>query len=100
MGRTKPITIGQKSFKTQAEGKNFIKELLNSQPLKIPIPEPHHSFLCSLLALHPQASEKIGAGIKHFTVEPALHGTRCFYLTRIDGTRDDFSTGKCVKGSE
>lgn len=100
MGRSKPITIGDKSFKTQSEANAFIKEVLNSQPLKTPIPEPHDSFLRSLLALHPRATEKIGAGVKHFTVEPAMHGTRCFYITRVDGTRDDFSTGKCVRGEE
>ena len=98
MGRRKPITVGTKSFKTQTEANNFIKELLNTQPLKTPIPEPHHSFLCSLVELHPRASEKIGAGIKHFTVEHAIHGTRCFYLTRIDNTKTDFSAGKCVRG--
>lgn len=96
----KPITIGDKSFKTQSEANAFISELLNSQQLKTPIPEPHHSFLCSLLDLHPRAKAKIGAGVKHFTVEPAKGGTRCFYITRVDGTRDDFSTGKCVRGTE
>ena len=100
MSRIKPVVVGGKSFRTQAEAKSFIKELLNSQPLKQPIPDPHHSFLCALVALHPRASEKIGVGIKHFTVEPAAHGTRCFYITRIDGSRDDFATGKCVRGSE
>ncbi|MFP5210842.1 MAG: DCL family protein [Acidobacteriota bacterium] len=68
--------------------------------MKTPIPEPHHSFLCALLVRHPRATEKIGAGIHHFTVEPAAHGTICFYLTRVDGTRDDFATGKCVRGEE
>lgn len=100
MGRSKPISIGDKSFRTQGDAKDFIKELLNSQPLKTPIPEAHHSFLCSLVELHPRATEKIGVGIKHFTVEPATHGTRCFYITRTDGTRTDFSTGKCVRGRE
>lgn len=97
---TKPIIVGDKHFRTQTEVKAFIKELLNSQPVKVVIPEPYHSFLCALLALHPRATEKIGAGIQHFTVEPALHGTRCFYLTRVDGTKIDFSTGKCVRGAE
>lgn len=100
MGQSKPITIGNKLFKTQSEANAVIKELLNSQPLKTPIPEPHHSFLRSLLDLHPRAKAKIGAGLKHFTVEHAKGGTRCFYITRVDGTRDDFSTGKCVRGSE
>ncbi len=100
MGRNKPIAIGNKQFRTQTEANNFIKELLNSQPLKTPIPEPHHSFLCSLLAVHPRAAEKIGPGVQHFTVEHAMDGPRCFYVTHVDSTRTDFSTGKCVRGSE
>src|SRR5438874_8667238 len=100
MPRGKPLTIGGKSFDTQKDANLFIQKLLNSQPLKTPIPEPHHSFLCSLLARHARAAEKIGSGLKHFTVEHAKGGTICFYLTRVDGTRDDFSTGKCVRGSE
>lgn len=98
--RSKSLTIGAKSFESQKAANAFIQELLNNQPLKTPIPEPHHSFLCSLLALHPRAAEKTGAGVKHCTVEPAMHGTRCFYITRVDGTREDFSTGKCVRGRE
>ncbi len=39
----------------------------------------------------------IGAGVKHFTVENAKGGTQCFYITRVDGSREDFSTGKCLK---
>jgi hypothetical protein len=100
MARSKPVTIGEKSFDTQKAANLFIRELLNSQPLKVAIPEPQHSFLLALLSLHPRAAEKIGPGIKHFTVEHAAHGTRCFYLTRVDGTRDDFSTGKCVRACE
>lgn len=100
MARSKPLTIGNNHFATQTEAEDFIKQLLNGQSLKTVIPEPYHSFLCALVALHPRATEKIGAGVKHFTVEHALHGTRCFYITRVDGTKTDFSTGKCVRGRE
>ena len=100
MPRSKPLTIGEKSFATQSSANLFIKELLNSQPLKVTIPEPHHSFLVALISRHPRSKEKIGPGIIHFAVEPALHGTRCFYLTRIDGSSTDFSYFKCVRGSE
>jgi hypothetical protein len=100
MGRAKPVTIGERSFGTRNDANGFIQELLNDQPLKVAIPEPHHSFLCSLISRHPHVTEKVGPGIQHFTVEPALHGTRCFYLTRVDGTKTDFSYLKCVRGNE
>jgi hypothetical protein len=88
------------SFPTQKAANHFIQQLLNSQPPKAIIPEPLHSFLVALVSRHPRAGEKIGVGIRHFTVEPTLHRTRCFYLTRTDGTETDFSYFKCVRGSE
>lgn len=96
----KPVDIGTMRFRTQTAAVFFFRELLNSQPLKVPIPEPHHSFLCDLLSAHPRAKEKVGTGIQCFTVEHALHGTRCFYITRVDGSRTDFSFYKYVRGRE
>lgn len=100
MSRSKPLTIGEKSFETQGAANLYIKELLNRQPLKVILPEPQHSFLFALLSRHPRAMEKIGPGIKHFTVEHAAYGTRCFYLARVDGSDTDFSYLKCVRGVE
>lgn len=96
----KKITIGEESFTTQKAATIFVRDLLNCQPLKTAIPEPQHSFLCALISRHPNAAEKIGVGIQHFTVEFAMHGTRCFYLTRVDGSRTEFSFYKCVRGAE
>lgn len=98
--RVEPLTIGGESFHTVRAAELFIQRLRNCQPLKTPIPEPHHSFLCALLARHPDATGKAGAGIRHFTVEPAMHGTRCFFLTRVDGTKTDFSYFKCLRPGE
>lgn len=100
MSRSKPLTIGDTSFKAQAAANLFIRELLNGQPLKVAILQPQHLFLLALLSRHPRAAEKIGPGIKHFTVEHAQHGTRCFYLTDMDGSKTDFSYLKCVRGVE
>jgi hypothetical protein len=51
-----------------------------------------------LLNKHARASEKIGVGVKHFTVEKAKGGTQCFYITRLDGSRFDFSFMNCLRG--
>jgi hypothetical protein len=100
MSRSKPLIVGEEQFKTQKAANSFLQELLNTQRLTEPIPEPQHSFLRALLSRHPRATEKIGPGIKHFTVEHAQHGTRCFYLTPVDRTKADFSYFKCVRGAE
>lgn len=100
MSYRKPLSIGEKSFKTRKDANLFAKKLLNSQPIKVPIPEPQHSFLVALLFLHPRAKEKIGPGVRNFTVEHARHGTRCCYVTRIDGSKAHFSYLKCTRAAE
>ena len=99
MGRGQQVTIGQISFETRNAAVRFLEDLLYGQSLKVPIPEPHHSFLTALISRHPLAKKKIGKGIDHFTVEYSVRGGRCFCLTRTDGTKTDFSFYECVRGS-
>ena len=100
MSRSKPLSVGTMSFPTQKAAVAHIQGLLYSQLLSAIIPEPLHSFLVALVSRHPRSAEKVGPGVEHFTVEAALYGTRCFCLTRVDGTRADFSFLKCVRGAE
>lgn len=94
----KPITIGTRTFDTKGAATEFIQEILYRHPLLTPIDGPDHAFLLDLLSMHPRAAEKIGVGVKHFTVEKNKGGTQSFYIIRVDGSRDDFSFGKCLKG--
>jgi len=94
----KSHTIGPHTFKTQAVAVAFIQEVLYRHPLLEAITGDDHAFLLELLKKHPRAAEKVGAGVKHFTVENAKDGTRCSYITRADGLRPDFSFMKCPRG--
>jgi hypothetical protein len=96
----KPLTIGTRTFDTQAAAVEFIREVLYKHPLLAPIDCADHAFLLELLSKHPQAAEKIGVGVKYFTVENAKGGTQCFYITRIDGSQSDFSFMKCLRGRD
>lgn len=92
--------IGTHTFDTQAAAVRFIQEVLYRHPLLEPIKGDDHAFLLELLKKHPGAAEKIGSGVEHFTVETAKGGTKCFYITRIDGSRSDFSFKKCLRGRD
>lgn len=94
----KSHNIGPHNFDTQAAAVAFIQQVLYRHPLLEPITGDDHPFLLELLKKHPYAGEKVGVGVKHFTVENAKGGTRCFYITRIDGSRSDFSFMKCLRG--
>jgi uncharacterized protein DUF3223 len=69
MSHAQQLTIGQKIFETRKAADRFVRDLLYGQPLKIAIPDPHHSFLSALISMHVRAEEKIGKGINHFSVE-------------------------------
>ena len=73
----KPQTIGSHTFATKGAAEEFIKAILHRHPLKAPITGEDHEFLIDLLKKHERAAEKIGAGVKHFTVENAKGGTQC-----------------------
>lgn len=53
-------------------------------------------FLKWLLENHKEKATKIGCGIASFGVEKTLWGNYGFFLTRVDGTRTDFSFVECV----
>jgi Protein of unknown function (DUF3223) len=97
----KPVTIGIYSFKTKAAAKDFIRDTRDRYPQDgVRIQGSDEVFLHSLLALHPEASDKIGSGISHFTVEtdPEFRRTRHFTIHRTDGSSTDFSFNACLDG--
>jgi hypothetical protein len=52
-----------------------------------------------LIAMHPEASRKIGVGIDHFKiVRNALRAGRGIKLVRTDGSEENFSYKRCVSG--
>jgi hypothetical protein len=96
----KPITIGRWTFNSQAAAITHIQEVLYRRPLLTLIDGDDREFVQALLSKHAHAAEKIGIGVKYFTVEKAKGGTQCFYITRLDGSRSDFSYMNCLRGRD
>lgn len=88
-------------FKTKTAAKKFFKSILNSYDDGDFISNPqHHTALLALLSNHPEATIKIGEGVKEFDRDRAPdHKTSCFYITRIDGSRTDFSYPTAINGA-
>lgn len=57
------------------------------------------AFLHDLVAMHPEASEKIGSGIAGFRVASDGRLGVCFWIDRSDGTSTDFSFVRCLSPS-
>jgi len=83
-------------FNKKGDALNFFKEMLNGYGLGDKVSAHDQSVLLLALATHPDAVEKIGVGIDHFTVEKADYNTRCFWANRSDGSSVKFSYKSCV----
>jgi len=102
MGRRVEVVIGPYVFKTKKEAKETIIAVKNVYPDGEVLREPEHSLILELIAKHPRADEKIGCGIREFSVGPDIefNKDRCFYLKRLDGSASDFSLHKCIDGEK
>nr|AJA90757.1 DNA-directed RNA polymerase IV largest subunit [Cycas revoluta] len=64
------------------------------------LPEADKSIVVKALLYHPRSKAKIGIGVQEIKIgcNPAFSGSRCFTLVRMDGSIEDFSFHKCIKG--
>jgi hypothetical protein len=96
----KTICIAGHEFRTKRAAKEFIAALRDRYADGVTIPDPDSIFLDELLAAHPEAFDKTGCGISHFTVatETVFGRTRHFVVHRTDGSCTDFSFHSCLDG--
>ena len=94
----KPITIGSLHFAKRGDATSFLQTMLNRYDIGDRVGAADEEVLHAVLALHPNADEKIGCGVKHFSVRSADFGTRCFWINRPDGTTEKFSYKTCIRG--
>jgi hypothetical protein len=91
------VAVGDLTFPTKSAATEHFRQMLYRHEIGEEIPEPDHSELRWLLAKHSDCSEKVGVGVKSFSVRWAEFGTRCFEVVRIDGSRIDFSFRWCLR---
>jgi hypothetical protein len=96
----KPAIIGDLTFPTKGEAKKFFGDIRHGYPDGTRLGPEDEGLLRALLCCHPEAADKIGAGIAHFSVETDTHygQTRHFTLHRLDGSSTDFSFIACIDG--
>lgn len=88
-----PVYLAGLTFPSKSAAKAEIQRILHSYQRKDAVEDEQHvAILLDLVQRHPQADEKIGAGIVSFYVDKAPDWqTSCFYLRRVDGTITHFS---------
>jgi hypothetical protein len=87
-------------FSAKYRARQHIQGILRRNRLSRVTNPEEHEFLVHLLQRHPDASDKIGVGISHFTVDESYHTTPpityCFHVHRTDGSSTDFSYRLCM----
>ena len=91
--------IGDRSFRRKADAEDFIRIVRDRIRDTTIVTEEDDDFLRDLLALHPDAEAKVGAGVKTFTVRQNYGNTEGFWILRTDGSNTDFSFKKCLFGA-
>jgi hypothetical protein len=98
MGKGVTIEIGENIFPTKKKALEFYKQILNSYEPNNELSDEDFDLVFNLLKIHPNSVQKVGAGISKLTVERDEYNTKCFHLTRIDGSKEHFSYMKCING--
>jgi hypothetical protein len=96
-----PVTIGDQNFDSKKAALEAIRGIRDRYPDNVALEVDDDRFVRCLLALHPEADQKIGAGVSHFTVatEAEFGGrNRHFVVHRILGGPTDFSFVHCLHG--
>lgn len=91
MGKKIPVTLGSEHFDKKGDAIDFLNAMLNRYDVGDRVSAVDAVFLEAALARNPEAEEKIGPGIKDFSVRTADYGTKCFWVNRTDGTTVKFS---------
>ncbi|CAM8945724.1 unnamed protein product [Rhodiola kirilowii] len=62
-------------------------------------PKDEEEVFNKLLVYHPHCEEKIGLGLDNIMVDwhPVYGRSRCLFVVRKDGSREDFSYWKCLR---
>lgn len=95
----KPVVLDTICFASRKEANSFFSAILNAKTIGQELAGEEFESVFSLLASHPSAAEKIGPGIDALYVGKGFHkNSRCFHIRRIDGSTENFSIGKCLRG--
>jgi hypothetical protein len=92
------FSLGGVLYPTKTAATARLRAILNNAPLSREITdEADFATLLDLIHLHPEAEEKIGAGVRSFEVRvDPVWKTRQFWVLRDDGTETDFSFVVCL----
>ena len=91
MGVKIPVTLGPLHFEKKGDAIAHLNAMLQKYDIGDKVSASDAVILEAALARHPEAKEKIGAGVKDFSVRSADYWTKCFWVNRMDNTTEKLS---------
>ncbi|WNZ81627.1 DUF3223 domain-containing protein [Pseudomonas sp. P108] len=91
--------LGPFEYKSKKELLDRLKDYLHSAPTGVITNKLAVKKMHLLIAMHSEASRKIGVGIDHFKIVRSVLGAgRGIKLVRTDGSEEGFSYKRCITG--
>ncbi|CAI2372682.1 unnamed protein product [Moneuplotes crassus] len=97
----KQYTIAGTTYMNINKVKSKAKTIMNIKDDGQKLEGYEEEFLKEIIKHHEKHDEKM-KDFSHFIVDehPSYRNTRCFFVVRADGTKEDFSMSKCIKKME
>lgn len=92
-----PYTIAEEEFRNHEQIKNRCRDILKATSDGETVPTEQLPFLFALFQYHDEWADKSAGGVCGITVQTTSHGTRCFFLERLNGDLVDISFPHAIK---
>jgi len=96
----KQIIIGGLTFSSKKKAKDFFRNIRDKYAIGEKTSDEDTRYLIDLINIHPEAEQKLGCGISHFSVGIDQHYgmTKHFVIHRTDGSTTDVSFIQAIDG--
>lgn len=92
------ITLGKFDFPSKAAAIAEIRRIKDEYPSGTPLVGDDAELMLAVLGNHHDRTKKIGVGVDHISVRSIEYGVKGFWITRIDGSCEDFSYKTALNG--
>jgi hypothetical protein len=90
--------LGPCRFPTKKAAIQAVRDILHTSKICAPLTGLEAELIAALAGQHHDAANKIGPGITRIDVRTMDSGSRSFWITRADGSLENFSYRKCFEG--
>jgi hypothetical protein len=96
MGKSIPVSIGNKHFASKTEAQDFVRSLVAKYSIGDFLNAEDKAFCLEMFSRHPHYPHKLAPGVDKIQLRVQEKGTKGFQIYKIDGTNDNISWTDCL----